>query len=259
MENAILCQSREGIRIRAGEAVTAHDIELVKGSALFRNWQDGIDARFHIESVTIQHVFFCGTPLTAENVGFIYMIVRENINGRIFYKVIRLCGDVSCMLPVLLCEGKPYVILVKQPRLATGNYEMVEFPAGRVEVDGTFHGTAIREMEEELGLVFSKNEITDLTALLPGNAPQEIYFSPGIMNERARFYLAERIVTSAELDELQGKATGLLEEGEHITLMVVPFVEVFRYVRDCKSLAMVGLYTTVFVRKQLDHLTKYCS
>ena len=45
-----------------------------------------------------------------------------------------------------------------------------------------------------------------------------------------------------ELLDLQGKATGLREEGEIITLQVVPFEDLWRQTADAKALSALALY-----------------
>jgi ADP-sugar diphosphatase len=49
-------------------------------------------------------------------------------------------------------------------------------------------------------------------------------------------------VSGADLKALQGKATGLREEGELIKLQVVPFQDLWRTTSDAKSLSALLLY-----------------
>mgnify|MGYP001613871791 CR=1 FL=1 len=145
------------------------------------------------------------------------------------------------MLPIFKCAGALYTVLVKQPRIATGDYELAELPAGMID-GGTFAGAAARELKEELGVTFTDNELVDMASSLPGSKGEEIYFSPGLLDEKARFYMVEREVSPDELGKFQGKATGLLAEGERITLWVVPLDAVPACVRDGKTFIALYLY-----------------
>lgn len=93
-----------------------------------------------------------------------------------------------------------------------------------------------------------------MTVFIYGNEDPELYFSPGLLDERARFFLARRNVTRAELTMLQGKTTGVGAEGEDIVLSVDLLSLMPTQVRDLKSIAAFWLYETVLAIEQRNAL-----
>jgi hypothetical protein len=69
-----------------------------------------------------------------------------------------------------------------------------------------------------------------------------MYPSVGACDEFLRLLYYSRDVTRAELSELQGKATGCMEEGEVITLDLVPLADLWRRAPDAKTLCAILLY-----------------
>lgn len=212
-------------------------LQMALGSRIFADWARSLDARFSISEIAVQAVDFRGRP-AAETVMFARFRVKSA--DKPFAQIVELRGGTVVMMPIFKCENMLYTVLVKQPRIATGNYELAEFPAGMID-GGKFAGSAARELEEELGVIFAEDELVDMTSNSSGSS-KEIYFSPGLLDEKARFYMAEREIDRDELAKLQGKATGLSEEGEHITLWVVPLDEVPACTRDGKTFIALYLY-----------------
>lgn len=228
--NGTLCE------VSGTNSVSDQHLKFAVGSRIFNDWKNGLDPHFHVTGILIQAVDFRGAA-SAEKVLFVRMKLNT---GKPFQEIVELRGGTSIMLPVIHCEGQDYTVLTVQSRIAIGKKAFVEIPAGMID-NGSFAGAAAREIEEELGLRFREEDLTDLVENLPGDG-DTVFFTPGLLDESARFYLAERSMTREELNELEGKATGLLEEGESITLKVVLLSELVRYTRDMKSLAALFLY-----------------
>lgn len=157
-------------------------------------------------------------------------------------------------------DDKVYSVLVDQPRVPLGRASTLEIPAGMVEGDSV-KSAALQELSEECGMEAIKaSELTDLTALsceqavTGGSLPSAaIPPSPGGCDEAIRYVYLEKNVTADELDELQGKLTGLREEGEMIALRVVPFDDVWRVSGDAKAIVYVlGTY-----EQQCDQCAKF--
>ncbi len=106
-----------------------------------------------------------------------------------------------------------------QPRLATGDFEFVEVCAGMLDGSGNFAGVAAKELKEELDIELAASDLTNLSEL--SGAPDGLYLSPGACDETIRFFAFCRKVSRVELDAMQGKCTGALDEGEQITLKIV--------------------------------------
>ena len=117
---------------------------------------------------------------------------------------------------------------------------------------GTFAGGAAKEIEEETGLSVQQGELTDMTALalqsvqdpVDGEVLQKaVYPSAGGSDEFIPLFLYQKRMPRAEIEELQGKLSGLREHGEKITLKVVPLEDLWKEgVRDGKTLAAWALY-----------------
>ncbi|KKZ68310.1 hypothetical protein EMCG_05985 [[Emmonsia] crescens] len=169
-------------------------------------------------------------------------------------------------------EADKHVILTIQPRIPAGSLAFPEIPAGMLGDSGTFAGRAAKEIEEETGLIIPQDELIDLTALansLPkrgrkqqggeeggregrkysnGDGDRErlqtgVYPSPGGCDEFIPLFLCQKRMARKEIEELQGKLTGLRKDGEKISLKVVRLEEVWREAwRDGKTLAAWALY-----------------
>jgi len=110
------------------------------------------------------------------------------------------------------------------------------------EKDG-IAGTAAKELEEECGIRLRASDLTDLTELAfqgeveGGNLPQvAIAPSPGGSDEFLRYMYVERLVTRSELEDMKGRLSGLRDEGEYITLRVVPLKDIWRVSADNKAM-----------------------
>jgi ADP-sugar diphosphatase len=128
----------------------------------------------------------------------------------------------------------------------------------------------LQELREETGIVIGESDMVDLTALAFGlrvppppptggggsggggaaagptdeelRAPRGMYPSVGGCDEFIRLYSFSKSVTREELAALQGKATGNIDEGEVITLDLLPYDDLWRKSSDAKTLSAVLLY-----------------
>lgn len=104
-------------------------------------------------------------------------------------------------------------------------------------------GTAVKEMEEECGIELRPSDLTDLTelgckeAFEAGNIPcTGVAPSPGGCDEFLRYMYVERLVTKVDLKTMKGRLSGLREEGEYITLRVVPLQDLWKVSADNKAM-----------------------
>jgi len=208
-----------------------------RNSRIMKDWVNSIDSKFIIESIEIECVDYRGVDQCADNVMFIRMQVKTA--DKRFKQIVELRGGTCVMLPIINCGCRQFTILVVQNRLATGDSKMEELPAGMVD-NGNFHGAAVKEIQEETGFTITKEDLIELTKYLPGKDEREIYFSSGLLDEKAKFYSFEVDLSRDELEALQGKHTGAVEEDESITLHVIPLNDVIKYSRDMKT--FVALY-----------------
>jgi len=144
------------------------------------------------------------------------------------------------------------VILTIQPRIPAGSLAFPEIPAGMLDDSGTFAGGAAKEIQEETGLVIPQDELVDMTALAlellgereDGETLQTgVYPSPGGSDEFIPLFLCQKRMPRGDMEGLQGRLTGLRQEGEKITLKLVPLEDLWKEgLRDGKTLAAFALY-----------------
>lgn len=221
------------------------------------------------------------TLFRANNIGFLKLSAnvstadgKSHLPGTIFLR-----GPAVAMLVVLIPDDvqpapadaldEAYVLLTVQPRIPTGSLGFVELPAGMIDGDSNFAGVAAKEIEEELGLVIKQDELTCLTDKVgeirrarnatkeAGSAskadsagaekiPFAVYPSAGGCDEYIKIFSHERRVPRSTLHEWEGKYGGLRDEGEMITLKVVPLADLWlEGAMDSKALAAVALYGKV--------------
>ena len=146
-------------------------------------------------------------------------------------------------------EDDKHVILTLQPRVPAGSLAFAELPAGMLDGD-TFTGGAAKEIKEETGLEIPESELINMTELaLPSPPdPEEklqsaFYPSCGGSDEFIPMFLWQKKLPRSELNDFQGKLTGLREHGEKITLKLARLEDVWKIGgRDGKVLAGYALY-----------------
>lgn len=197
-------------------------------------------------------------------------------------------GSVAILIIVQLENAKgdkdKYVVLTKQPRIAAGSLEFTEIPAGMLDGD-TFKGSAASEIEQEAHLKVKESELINMSELAldsdddsstddsdsesessTPSTPESsttshsespaipgIYPSPGACDEHIPLFLCQKRLTRKHMAWLTGKATGLRDEGEIITLKLVPLATAWKYVAgDAKALAALCLYHSLRREGRLD-------
>ncbi|OOQ85750.1 putative NUDIX family hydrolase [Penicillium brasilianum] len=149
-------------------------------------------------------------------------------------------------------KGKRAILTI-QPRIPAGSLAFAEIPAGMLDDSGTFAGGAAKEIEEETGLQVQQGELIDMTSLAAelteissenGESLQKaMYPSAGGSDEFIPLFLCQKRMPRRNIEELQGKLTGLRDHGEKITLKVVPLEDLWKEgLRDGKTLAAWALY-----------------
>lgn len=153
-------------------------------------------------------------------------------------------------------EEERYAVLTVQPRVPAGSLAFVELPAGMVDDAGSFKGVAAKEIEEELGITIHESELVCLSDLAADTSTenegtrsegeglaQAMFPSAGGCDEHITIYSCERRIPRSQLEEWNGRLTGLRSHGEKITLKVVPMKDLWRAgARDAKALAALALW-----------------
>lgn len=214
---------------------------------------------YKVRGITIQSVDRFG----GDRLGFIKLKadVRADDDQRFPGSVFMRGGSVA-MLLILKTEPssstsaneklklEEFVVLTIQPRVPAGTLTFTEIPAGMIDDSGTFSGAAAKEIEEETGLTVQDDELIDLTELALGanNDPDEvlqnaIYPSPGGSDEFIPIFLVRKTMKVKEIEDLQGRLTGLRDHGEKISLKIVKLKDAWKVAgRDAKSLSALCLY-----------------
>ena len=218
--------------------------EAATKSRIFKEWQEGLDPRFKVKAIVFQSVDLKGNgPMEKREVRFIKFEAEvEDEKGNRIPGIVFMRGGAVAILVVLRCEGEKHTVLVTQPRFASGSFEFPEIPAGVIDHDGSFAGNATRELEEEVGIKIHENELADMTESVYGDKWRGVFSTPGVSDEFIRVFLYEKEISRKELEDLQGKCTGLAEEGERIRLKVIPLENLVRETPDAKSLSAYAFY-----------------
>lgn len=178
----------------------------------------------------------------------------ESLPGAVFLRGASV-GMLVLLQPDDLPSGSQderYALLTVQPRVAAGSLQFVELPAGMVD-DGTFQGSAAKEIKEELGLEIPESDLINLTDLaIPEELVSEdgnevvgrgVFPSSGGCDEYIPLFLYEKRVPRATLKEWEGRLTGLRDEGEKITLKIVKVEDMWKAAgRDAKALTAWALW-----------------
>lgn len=170
-------------------------------------------------------------------------------------------------------EDEKHVILTVQPRVAAGSLAFTEIPAGMLD-GGSLKGAAANEIEEEAKLKVKECDLIDMSQLAVEDAAvspwtntnsastsgsetveKAIYPSVGACDEFIPIFLCQKRLSRRHVDWLKGKATGLRDEGENITLKLVPLSRAWREAgRDAKALAAITLYDNLKREGQIPNM-----
>ena len=66
--------------------------------------------------------------------------------------------------------------------------------------------------------------------------------SPGFTNENVYLFYLDAEITKDQFQALQDRNTGLVEEGESITVKIIPYDDLTDYCNDVKTLSALYLY-----------------
>ena len=131
----------------------------------------------------------------------------------------------------------------------TADSAFTEIPAGVFDGE-VFSGVAAKELKEEVGITISAESLVDMTEQVYGGRYPGMYPSPGGCDEYIKLFLYEQDVSAEQLDSFKGKATGLMEEGEYISLKVVELDRLIEETSDAKALCAFTLYQYLQSKKQ---------
>lgn len=194
-------------------------------------------SNYHLKQIEIQSVDI----FKSDKIGFVKLRAEViHPNGNPIPGVVVLRGGTVGILVILECledSNEKYVVLVQQPRVPVAEVSLTELPAGMID-DGTFTGSAARELEEECGFKIHRSDLLDLTA----NHAEGVLLSPGLVDETIKLYSYTKKMDRQEIHKLNGKITGSRQENENITLKLVRVEKAGQETRDAKVLLALYLY-----------------
>jgi ADP-sugar diphosphatase len=226
---------------------------------------------YSIKEITVQAYDLFG----GSRIGFMKVTSTiANSAGEWLPGAVFLRGPSVAMLVMLIPDDTPpnptdgdederYVVMTVQPRIAASSLAFAELPAGMVDDEGSFAGVAAMEIREELGMEIKEDELMCLSELAGGardvdseaqasqgqdggrreGLPHAMFPSAGGCDEYITIYAHERRIPRHQLQEWNGRLTGLRDHGEKITLKLVPMRDLWREgSRDGKCLAALALW-----------------
>ncbi|EXC17808.1 Nudix hydrolase 14 [Morus notabilis] len=216
-------------------------------SSLFKQWLKNAESKTGIFSggeLSLERVVIQGVDMFGKRIGFLKFKadIFDKETGKKVPGIVFARGPAVAILILLESEGETYAVLTEQVRVPVGRF-ILELPAGMLDDDkGDFVGTAVREVEEEIGLKLNVDDMIDLTAFLDPSTGCRVFPSPGGCDEEISLFLYRGRVEKGIITQLQGKETGLREDGEMIRVCVVPYEKLWRMTADAKVLTAIALY-----------------
>ncbi len=222
------------------EEIPEADRASVLESSLFRNWLSTVEKKFIVTKIHFSSVDFRfknHSPL------FIKLTATATLfDGKPVHGIVLVRGNAVGVLVVLRSEGKPYLLLVRQPRFPISETESLEIPAGILDWSGDYRKVALSELKEEAMLDVEDGELIDLTGFYTEGRLDGHAGSCGLLDERIRLFAVEREVSPEDLKRLDGRNQEYTDEGEWIKTVVLPYEEAGKQFIDSKNLVAMFLY-----------------
>ncbi len=216
------------------------DYPLILESRIFKEWLSATEKQFKVTKIHFTSVDFLRNgrqPL------FIKLNAMATLpDSRPVHGIVLVRGNAVGILVVLRCEGKKYLLLVRQPRFAISEQASLEIPAGILDWTGDYRKVALSELEEEAQIKADDSELIDLMDFWYQGKSEGFAASCGLLDERIRLYAIERDVTPEQLAAMDGKDQQYTEEIEWIKTVVLPYEEAARQFIDGKNLIALFLY-----------------
>ncbi|KAA8522316.1 hypothetical protein F0562_012989 [Nyssa sinensis] len=240
-------QLGEPVKVVAVPGISDSDFRNAIESSLFKQWLKNLQTETGIlanGAMSLKQVLIQGVDMFGNRVGFLKFKadVIDKETGKKVPGIVFARGPAVAVLILLESEGKTYAVLTEQVRVPIGRL-ILELPAGMLDDDkGDFVGTAVREVEEEIGINLNVEDMVNLTAFLDPSTGCRVFPSAGGCDEEISLFLYRGHVGKETITQLQGKEMGLREHGELIKVHVVPYDKLWRMTADAKALMAVALF-----------------
>ena len=239
-EDSLILMMNDSIEYTFASEIAEADYPVILESRIFRDWLSATSEKFRISKIHFTSVDYLRNghqPL------FIKLNATATLpDGRPVHGIVLVRGNAVGILVVLRCEGKKYLLLVRQPRFAISEQASLEIPAGILDWTGDYRKVALSELEEEAQIKADDSELIDLMDFWYQGKSEGFAASCGLLDERIRLYAIERDVTPEQLAAMDGKDQQYTEVIEWIKTVVLPYEEAARQFIDGKNLIALFLY-----------------
>lgn len=230
----------EQIEYSFAKEIAEEDYSVILECHIYREWLEASLKKFKIQKIHFESVNYFAKkhcPL------FIKLNATATLpDDRPVHGVVLIRGNAVGVLVVLRCEGKKYLLLVRQPRFPISETASLEIPAGILDWSGDYRKVALSELEEEAQIKADESELIDLSGFWWGDSTPGFAGSCGLLDERIRLYAIERDVTLEQLNAMDGKNQTYTDENEWIRTEVLPYEEAGHKFIDGKNLIAMFLY-----------------
>ena len=208
--------------------------EIFKKSTLVPDWINRISKEVDlVEARIIGLDLFPGPRIGFVEIDADYIFENKKYNEHFF-----LLGRSVYIIVLYKTENNEfYTILVQQPRIGSGK-SILEYPAGMVDDSRDYRGAAIRELEEECGIIAKEEELIEVTDF--------VFTSAYVSDDNAKVFMVIRNETLDNLKKKEGSCFGA-DEDEVITLKVVKLNEVENITNDS-----VTIYSTMKLKEEIE-------
>jgi len=226
----------------------------------FCDWLSNFDREF-FEHCTFTRIYVQNIDFFGPRVGFLKFKtdIKYIVDNTALSSIVFMRGPAVAMLMVLKCDTEYYALTTVQPRVPIGKFSFCEIPAGMVDDASDFTGVAAKEIYEETGIKVNTSNLIDMLHVT-GYSERGLYPSVGGCDEFLKFYLFTATVSRKGLDQLQGKLTGEIQEGEKICLKIVLLERLAFESPDMKTFTALYLYSRIssaVIRRQQVDLTTH--
>ncbi len=203
-------------------------------SRKFRNWKNNLKKH----GIVLEEYKVLNTIYKSDGkLLFAFLSAKMRTpEGEYLPPLVFLRGDfVSVLIHFIATDtGKNYTLLVKQRRVATGEF-FYEFPAGMCDETEDPFLVAVKEVEEETGIQISKNDLQLLHE-------KHLFSSPGLLDEAGYYFACRLHKTEKEIFAYHRQKQGAISENEHILTQVVPLEEAGKYIKNVHGVLHWKLY-----------------
>lgn len=237
-------------------------INAVINSVKFTNWMNSVLENNSIvfNQIEITDVDFFG-QVRPDKLGFAKFKVllngstpEDNFGHKIMGNIVFLRGNsITIQIRVDVYEPdqtfQTYMLLVRQCRIPGCGY-VFETCAGMMDDQNNPVGAMVKEVQEETGIELTHDMLIDLGSFKP---------SPGACDEIIHMYAAEISMTRQRFIDQSATQYGLIEEGEIIDIVFVPYLEyedALDQSGDAKAIACWYKYNRLINQNQIINVAQ---